>query len=151
LNRTRTITLSLVIALATLAPTAALAKHGADDNPNVPDDKGSQRVEDTKGGGSGAKRVSGNCTGSSTSKLKVKPDDGRLETEFEVDQNRTGVRWNVTIRRNGKLAVSTSARTRAPSGSFSVERRLTNGSGSDRITARARTSSGEVCRASLTI
>ena len=149
MNRTRTIILSLILALA-LAPAAALAKNGADDNPNVPDDKGGQRVENAKGG-SDAKRVTGKCTGGSTSKLKAKPDNGRLETEFEVDQNRNGVTWKVTIRRNGNLAVKTNARTKAPSGSFSVERRLANGSGSDKITARATRSSGEVCKASLTI
>ena len=38
-----------------------------------------------KHGGSGAKTVAGSCTKSATSKLKVKPDDGRLATEFEVE------------------------------------------------------------------
>jgi hypothetical protein len=104
-----------------------------------------------KHGGSGAKTVAGSCTKSSSSKLKVKPDNGRLETEFEVDQNRNGVRWQVTIRRNGKVAVKTRARTKAPSGSFSVERRLGNAAGKDRISARATSPSGEVCTASLSI
>jgi len=143
--------LSLVLAVTALVPAAALAKNGADDNPNAGDDNGGQRVENAKGGGSDVKRVTGTCTGRSTSKLKAKPDHGRLETEFEVDQNRNGVTWKVRIRRNGKLAVKTNARTKAPSGSFSVERRLTNGSGSDRITARATSPSGEVCKASITI
>ena len=44
------------------------------------------------------------------SKLKVKHDDGRIEVEFEADQNRNGVRWNVEFRRNGRL-VFTGART----------------------------------------
>ena len=48
-----------------------------------------------------AKRVTRKCTDGSTAKLKVKPDNGRLETEFEVDQNRNGVTWKVTITRNG--------------------------------------------------
>ena len=75
----------------------------------------------------------------------------RLEVEFEVDQNRNGVTWQVQLRRNGKLAVNTSATTRAPSGSFEVERRLTDGSGSDTISARATSPTGQVCTASLTI
>ena len=104
-----------------------------------------------KHGGSGAKTVAGSCTKSATSKLKVKPDNGRLETEFEVDQNRNGVRWHVTIRRDGKVAVRTSATTKAPSGSFSIERRLGNAAGKDRISARATSPSGEVCTASLSI
>jgi hypothetical protein len=93
----------------------------------------------------------GTCTGSATSKLKVKHDDGRIETEFEVDQNRNGVRWKVVLRRNGRVAVRTSARTHAPSGSFSVERRLADGPGTDRITARATSPSGQVCRASVSV
>ena len=41
------------------------------------------------------------------------------------------MRWTVTLRRNGTLAASTKATTKAPSGSFTVRRRLTNGSGTD--------------------
>ena len=40
-------------------------------------------------------RVAGICDNGSTSKLKVKRDDGRLKFEFEVDQNVTGVVWDV--------------------------------------------------------
>jgi DUF4097 and DUF4098 domain-containing protein YvlB len=119
-------TLCIAIVLALLAPAVALAKHGND-----------------------GKSVAGSCTKSSTSKLKVKADNGRLETEFEVDQNRNGVKWKVTLRRNGKVAVKSSARTKAPSGSFSFNRRLANGAGKDRISARATSPSGEVCTAAL--
>jgi hypothetical protein len=137
--------------VAALAPAAAIAKNGADDNPAIPDDHGGQVADVAKGGGSTAKRVAGDCSGRSSSKLKVKPDGSRLETEFEVDQNRNGVTWKVTIARNGRRAVSTHATTRAPSGSFSVERRLLNGSGTDRISARATSPSGEVCKAVISI
>ena len=41
-------------------------------------------------GGNGV-RVSGTCTQSSTAKLKLGREDGRIEVEFEVDQNRNGV------------------------------------------------------------
>jgi hypothetical protein len=146
----RNIALGLTVAAIAFTPGAALAKHGADD-PVGSDDNGGQRTGALKGGGKNVKRVSGNCTGNSTAKLKSKPDNGRLETEFEVDQNRNGVKWNVTIRRNGKVAVRTSATTKAPSGSFSVERRLGNRAGTDRITARATSPSGEVCTAALSI
>jgi hypothetical protein len=33
-------------------------------------------------------RHDGTCSGSSSSEIKVKPDDGRIEVEFEVDQNK---------------------------------------------------------------
>jgi len=93
----------------------------------------------------------GKCSASSHWKLKAKSDDGRIETEFEVDQNRAGVTWKVTIRDNGARVVNTRATTHAPSGSFSVERRLRDRAGSDRISARATSPSGEVCRASVSV
>ncbi|MBJ7519290.1 MAG: hypothetical protein JHC84_06310 [Solirubrobacteraceae bacterium] len=96
-------------------------------------------------------RVSGSCTGSATSKLKLSPDDGRIETEFEVDQNRNGVTWRVTLSQNGVQRVSTQATTVAPSGSFEVRRLLPNMSGTDRVTARAVSPSGQVCTASASL
>ena len=103
-------------------------------------------------GGDGDGRVlrTGSCTAGSDWKLKAKPDDGRLEVEFEVDQNRSGVRWNVAMRRDGNLFARTSRTTRPPSGSFEVERRAANRPGRDRITAIAKRR-GETCRAALTI
>ena len=161
---TRTLALGLAVAAVALTPAAALAKHGADDGPlHAADDHGAAvepgddnggalQAGDDNGGAKGTlKRTSGHCTANSTAKLKVKRDHGKLETELEVDQNRNGVRWTVRIRRNGKTVVETSATTKAPSGSFSVERRIGDPVGSDRITAKATRPSGEVCTASLTI
>jgi hypothetical protein len=89
----------------------------------------------------------GTCSAASTWKLKLKLDDGRIEVEFEVDQNRVGRRWNVALRRNGVVAFSGTRTTLAPSGSFEVRRLLGNGAGVDRVVARARArATGEVCR-----
>jgi hypothetical protein len=161
---TRTITLLLAALALALVPGLAVAKHGADDGPSAElgDDNGGDRPDgvsddtqrdDNDGDASrdDDKRVAGNCTGSATSKLKAKPDDGRLEVEFEVDQNRTGVTWKVRIRRNGKRVVKTRATTSGRSGSFSVERKIGNPAGSDDIAARAISPSGQVCQAKLTI
>ena len=68
-------------------------------------------------------RSAGKCNGSSTAKIKAKPDDGRIEVEFEVDQNRNGVRWKVRLKDNGDVVFRGSRKTRGPSGSFSLERR----------------------------
>ncbi len=92
-------------------------------------------------------RVRGACTASSSAKLKLGHEDGRIDVEFEVDQNRNGVPWKVTIRRNGALVASTTAFTRAPSGSFDVRRVIANGAGTDRVTATAKRASGETCAA----
>jgi hypothetical protein len=101
-----------------------------------------------KGGGGVVK--TGTCSKSSTWKLKVKSDDGRVETEFEVDQNRVGKRWRVTLRDNGAVAFSGVRTTRAPSGSFTVRRLLAGSPGTDRVVASARAlRGGETCRASI--
>lgn len=94
--------------------------------------------------------VRGACTGATTSKLKLSEEDGRIEVEFEVDQNRNGVRWTVTLRRPTALLVRTIRVTRGPSGSFELRRVVGNRAGPDRIIARATRSSGEVCRAATT-
>src|SRR4051812_4727067 len=96
-------------------------------------------------------RKAGTCTGSSSSKIKLGPEDGRIEVEFEVDQNRSGVRWKVALRRNGTRFASTHRTTRGRSGSFEIRRTGTDGAGANRITARATGPSGEVCTAAATI
>jgi len=121
-----TLTIAVAAVIAALAPAVAIAKDGD--------------VERR-----------GSCSGASSAKIKLSPDDGRLEAEFEVDQNRRGVTWSVRIRRNGDLAVRANATTRGRSGSFSVERRITDGPGADTVVARAVSPSGEVCTARATI
>jgi hypothetical protein len=101
-----------------------------------------------RGGDRGVVRA-GACTGSSTSKLKVKLEDGSVETEFEVDENRVGRRWRVVISRNGRAVYTAVRRTIAPSGSLTV-RRTVAARGRIAVTARE-LATGEVCRASATI
>jgi len=93
---------------------------------------------------------SGTCTGSSSAKLKLSPENGRIEVEFEVDQNRTGVRWEVVLKRNGSQAAAAHPTTRGPSGSFELRRVLADGAGADRVSAKAVSPSGETCRAQAT-
>ena len=103
------------------------------------------------GGGSGV-RKSGPCSASSDWKLKAKHDNGRIETEWEVDSNRSGQTWRVRIRDNGVLVVATRATTGGASGSFSVQRRIANRAGTDSLVVRARNlSSGQICVGRLSI
>ena len=104
-------------------------------------------------GSKGGNRIvkAGTCSASSHSKIKAKTDDGRIETEFEVDQNRVGKRWRVTLSLNGSNVFRGIKRTTAPSGSFEVRRLLAGATGS-RIVATARSlSGGETCRASISL
>lgn len=125
--------------MVTATAPLAMARNGADDAPG-----------DDRRGGDGARadvRRSAACTAGSTAKLKLSAEDGgRVEVEFEVDQNRNGVRWNVAIARNGKVVQRRSAVTRAPSGSFEV-RRVLGGGGLVRATA-VNPRSGERCAVS---
>ena len=89
----------------------------------------------------------GSCSAASDWKLKVKPEDGRLEVEFEVDQNRSGDKWRVVLRHNGVKFADVVRTTKPPSGSFEVRRLVRNKSGEDRFRARATNKrTGEVCR-----
>lgn len=91
--------------------------------------------------------VVGTCTKSSTSKLKLSDEDGRIEVEFEVDQNRNGVRWAVVVSRPTRVLFRGARVTRPPSGSLERDR----GHGRPRpIRARATSPAGEVCRAAAT-
>jgi hypothetical protein len=92
----------------------------------------------------------GACSNGADWKLKAKNEDGRIEVEFEVDQNVNGRRWNVSISRDGAVVFRGVRTTRPPSGSFSVNRRIANPAGSDRIVAVARTARGATCRGALT-
>lgn len=98
----------------------------------------------------GDKVVRGTCAKASTVKLKLSEEDGRIEVELEVDQNRNGVRWQVVIRRPNVVVLRTTRVTRAPSGSFEARRVIADLAGPDRISARATSPSGEVCRAAAT-
>jgi len=91
-------------------------------------------------------RIQGKCTRQSTSKLRLSRADRGIEVEFEVDQNRNGVPWQVTLRRNGRVVASLRAVTHAPSGSFEFHRVVAGRFRADRIAAVA-TRRGETCSA----
>jgi hypothetical protein len=93
---------------------------------------------------------SGSCSGNSDWKLKAGHRDGRIEVEFEVDQNRVGRQWRVRLTDNGDVFFRGIRTTQAPSGSFSVDRTTRNRTGDDRLVGRAvNLNSGEVCRGVL--
>jgi ABC-type glycerol-3-phosphate transport system substrate-binding protein len=104
-----------------------------------------------KGGGTEIVKR-GSCSGSATWKLKAKMDGAFIETEFEVDQNAVGKDWRVVIRQNGIKRFQGIKTTKAPSGSFTVHRRLADTAGADRIVGKATAlATGQTCRGALTI
>ena len=88
--------------------------------------------------------VRGTCTARSAAKLKLSSEDSRIEVEVEVDQNRNGVPWTVVLTRDGRRVARATRVTKAPSGSFSLRKLVSNPAGVDVIRAVA-TRRGETC------
>lgn len=89
----------------------------------------------------------GDCSAGTDWKLKVSPEDGRLEVEGEVDSNRNGQRWSWRLKHNGTLSARGVGYTAGPSGSFEVRRLMVDLTGTDTVVFRARRpATGEVCR-----
>ena len=88
----------------------------------------------------------GACSGASDWKLKLSEENGRIEVEYEVDQNRVGDTWRVRMRHNDDLVFAGKKTTKAPSGSFQVRILQRNRAGDDVFRGRAvNLRTGEVC------
>ena len=88
----------------------------------------------------------GACSGVSDRKLKLSEENGRIEVEYEVDQNRVGDTWRVRIRHDDDLVFAGKRTTKAPSGSFHVRILQRNRGGDDVFRGRAvNLRTGEVC------
>jgi hypothetical protein len=122
-------------AMVWAVPMAASASHGSGSS---------------QGGGGITK--SGRCSASGTWKLKAKPDNGRIEVEFEVDSNVNGQSWNVVLTDNGQQVFKGTKTTQAPSGSFTVSKRIANQAGTDKIKGNATNpATGENCAGALSL
>ena len=127
------LTAAAALTAATLAASPAVAHSGDDD-----DDDRDEIIR------------TGQCTGPSDWELKAKSDDGGVEVEAEVDSNQAGQVWRWRIRHNGSVSARGTSVTTARSGSFDVERQMTDLSGTDRFVLRAvNPETGEVCRGVL--
>jgi hypothetical protein len=131
-----TLTLVVLLVLPLLGAASAFAKGGG-------------------GGGHGGNRpevrVAGSCGRGASSNLKVKARDGGLEVEFEVEHTRANARWHIVLVQERQVAWRGSARTHAPSGSFSLERRLSDFPGPDQVMARGVGPRGITCQATAVL
>jgi hypothetical protein len=94
----------------------------------------------------------GSCSAASSWKLKLKPDNGALEVDFEVDQNVSGDTWRVRMRHDGEVFFTGRRTTRGASGSFDVSVREPDNAGTDSFKARARNlTTDELCVAQASI
>ena len=91
----------------------------------------------------------GACSGTSDWKLKLSPENGKIEVEYEVDSNKAGQTWQVRIVKNGNVIFRGARETKGASGSFTVRLVTANTAGDDVFRARA-THGDEVCAGSAT-
>jgi hypothetical protein len=89
----------------------------------------------------------GSCSGASTWKPTLSIDNGRVQSEFEVDENVVGDTWKVKMTDNGVVFFTGQAITQGPSGSFEIRKFTANQDGVDKILALAKNiSTGETCK-----
>jgi hypothetical protein len=103
-------------------------------------------------GGGGARAVKqGPCSASADWKLSVKPDNGRLQVEFEVEHAKPGSTWSVRMTDNG-TQFFTGSRTANSQHKFQVRKLTNNRAGADKVTAQATNdASGQVCKGTVTL
>jgi hypothetical protein len=103
-------------------------------------------------GSAGDVRAAGTCTAGSSSKIKLGLRDTGIRVEFQVDQDVSGVVWNVTLSDDGVQVFSGQATTADPSGSFELRRKIRDLPGPDTVVGNAvNPATGESCTASATI
>jgi hypothetical protein len=95
----------------------------------------------------------GSCSIHSAWKITMAyTDNNQIEAAFEVDQNKIGVAWKVTLKHNGVQYFSGTRKTLAPDGSFEVNRLVPNLAGVDTIRGVAiNPATGESCAGSASL
>src|SRR4051794_23776722 len=88
-----------------------------------------------KGGNDVIRR--GSCSGSSDWKLKLSPEDGRIEVEYEVDSNKVGQHWRVKLYENGNRIFRGTKTTQGASGSVTLRTPADNKARTDPFPAPA--------------
>lgn len=90
----------------------------------------------------------GDCRGAGPAswKIQVSEQDRRVAVEYEIDVNRRGQRWRVTLFQNNRRIMRAVKTTRGLSGSFEVRAVRPDRRGEDRFRARAvRLGDRQVC------
>jgi hypothetical protein len=94
----------------------------------------------------------GGCSDSSRWELDLEREGGRIEVDYEVDTDVAGQRWRVKLVHNGDVFFRGVRETHGRDGSFEVERRTDDASGTDCFIGRAvNKRTGEVCRGTASI
>ena len=90
----------------------------------------------------------GDCRGAGPASWKIQAyeQDNRVAVEYEIDVNRRGQRWRVTLFHNNRRIMRVVRTTQGLSGSFEVRAVRPDRRGDDRFRGRAvRLSTGQTC------
>lgn len=93
----------------------------------------------------------GRCSASSHWDFSLEKEHGWIDVDVDIDSRSRGQKWKVTLTHEGRTVYS-KTRTTDREGEIDVNKHVRNTRGKDKVTFRATNkSTGEVCRASLTI
>ena|SRR5689334_12213482 len=101
--------------------------------------------------GRGDVRVAGRCSGTATSKLRLRARDGGLELEFELEHSRPRALWRVAVVHERRVVWRGTRRASVTGAAFELARPLPDLPGTDAVTVTAWGPSGATCRATATL
>ena len=111
-----------------------------------------QARADNHGGGGGEEvRAAGDCGRYAAASLRLRADDGRIETRFRLRQSRGRGVWRIAIVHEDRVASRASRRTTRSTDSFELRRMLPDLPGTDTVVVHAWGPRGLGCRASATL
>jgi hypothetical protein len=96
-------------------------------------------------------RVEGSCTGSTTSELRVRAEDGRLRIEFRINTKRPYRAWSLVILRERRIVFRRAVRSAHGGHAVDVRRTIDDWPGTDAIVARASARGGQSCVATVSV
>jgi hypothetical protein len=101
--------------------------------------------------GRGEVRVAGSCSGTTTSKLRLRARDGALELEFELEHSRPRALWYIAIVHERRVVWRGTRRASIAGAAFELDRRLPDLVGPDSVTVTAWGPAGATCRATAVL
>lgn len=90
------------------------------------------------------------CTAGSKATLRLRPDDGRIRVELEVESDRPRSRWTVIVLHERRTVARTALRA-DEEGTLRLRRTVPDWFGPDSFAARAAGPRAEACRVSTVV
>ena len=95
--------------------------------------------------------VHGTCSGSSTARLRLRAEDGRIRIELRLDARPRSGSWQVVLLHERRLVSRTAVRAASGGGRIELRWTVADWTGTDTIVLRATGPRNEACRASATV